>query len=104
MSYNKINPSKATLRPKQTVDVLGIANSPPEVSLKRAVGTVVLPVAVMPLSESATAIAGPTLKKSTSKNVGAFPYEAVQSPAAEPSVPTPLDAELVTGEYVSFGD
>lgn len=97
-----MNISKATLRPKSAVDVLGI--TPPEVSLKSAVGTEVRPVAVMPFRVSATWIAGPTLKKSTSKKVGALPYKAVQSDAARPSVPTALDGELVIGEYVSFGD
>jgi hypothetical protein len=44
---------------------------------------------------SATAIAGPTLKKSTRRNVGALPYSDVQFNAAEPILPAPPLAALV---------
>lgn len=78
--------------------MFGLAITPSEVSLNLVVGTVARPVAVIPLRESATSIAGPTLKKSTMRKVGALPYRAVQPAAAEPSVPTPFDGEFVTGE------
>lgn len=97
-SHHITHARKAVLRPTRTVDILGAAIVPPEVSLSNAAGTVVRPVAVIPFNESTTSIAGPTLKKSTKKKVGALPYCAVQSEAADPSVPTPLPGEFVTGE------
>jgi len=48
-----------------------------------------------PFNRSTVSRAGPTLKKSTMMNVGAFPYIDVQFVAASPRLPTEPDGALV---------
>jgi hypothetical protein len=67
--------------------------------------TFVLPTGlVTPLSLSAVSIAGPTLKKSTRRYVGARPYVVVHSVADVPKAPVPPDAEFVVLILPRSGD
>ena len=67
-----------------------------ELAVNSAVLTLVRPVAVIPFNLSAVSILGPTLKKSTKKNVGLIPHSLSHCCPCNPKAPV----VFVSGEFV----
>lgn len=78
-----------TAHPVQRSELMHKIDVAEEVALKTSADTWILPVGEIPFKLSATSIAGPTLKKSTSMNVGAFPYIDAHVVAWSPRLPAP---------------